>query len=67
MSESMNDSHYKVLHLLEDGEWHTTMEINNAANSSEGTRRLRELREDFGFNIKAERIDGKWKYKYFLS
>jgi hypothetical protein len=55
-----------VLSLLQDGEWHSTSGINHpAVGGSEGTRRLRELRE-LGYPIEKHRREGHDDYEYRL-
>ncbi|MGW5034706.1 hypothetical protein ACWEQW_25980 [Streptomyces nigra] len=51
--------------LLADGEWHSTTEINDAANSTEGTRRLRELRSA-GLRIENRRKADSTQHEYRL-
>ncbi|WP_329572984.1 hypothetical protein [Streptomyces sp. NBC_01361] len=52
--------------LLADGEWHSTTEINDAANSTEGTRRLRELRAA-GLHIEGRRKADSPQHEYRLA
>ena len=53
----------RILRLLKDGEFHTTMEIIDAGGAS-GLRRLRELRDD-GHAIEGEKMRGsnQWRYR----
>lgn len=55
----------RVLKLLNDRQPHTTMEILNVG-GAEGTRRLRELRQE-GYEIEGEKILGSNEWKYRLS
>lgn len=57
----------KVLDLLADGQWHKTAEICRwEVGGSEGTRRLRELRND-GVAIEKRKAKGSTQYEYRLS
>ncbi len=62
-AKKLSTAKASVLDLLKDNQWHTTMEILNAG-GCEGTRRLRELRED-GYDIECEPIRGsnEWRYR----
>lgn len=55
-----------VLRLMLDYRWHTTTEINQVAAGTEGTRRLRELRQPPN-NLKIERCQvlgsRQWQYR----
>ncbi|MFF4143221.1 hypothetical protein ACFY0A_17755 [Streptomyces sp. NPDC001698] len=62
----MTDSQYAVWSLLDDGEWHSTNEVNIAAGSSAGTRRLRELRAG-GYTIEGRRKSGSAQHEYRLA
>lgn len=64
--ESMNSQREAVKKLLMDnpGVTFTTVQINNAAGSSEGTRRFRELRrEDYRFHSMPSK-GRQWLYWY---
>jgi len=53
----------RVLRLMLDGNWHTAAEIREAAQGSEGLRRLRELRKRY--DVEKRRVaDGKRHYEY---
>ena len=54
----------RVLSLLKDGGWYTTVEINNMG-GTEGTRRLRELRAN-GYRIEKRKVAGSTMYEYRL-
>lgn len=56
---------HAVLQLLMDYQWHTTIEINQVG-GTEGTRRLRELRQaPFCLNIERSPAIGsrQWQYR----
>ena len=48
----------RVLGLLKDHQWHSTAEICEVG-GTEGTRRLRELRLDDGYDIVKEKVPGR--------
>ena len=51
----------RVLQLLSRGGWYTAAQVNEAAGSSEGTRRLRELRAN-GYAIEKKHEGGRYIY-----
>lgn len=52
----------QVLQLLKSQEWSTTMEI-NAVGGSEGTRRLREIRQIFPCEKRKAAIGTQYEYR----
>ncbi len=56
----------RVLDFMIDGEWHTGPAIVEVAGGSEGLRRLRELREITGVEIKRRRVEGTRTFEYQL-
>jgi hypothetical protein len=54
----------EVLRLLSDGRWHSTYAI-NAVGGTEGTRRLRELREQ-GYEIEKRSMPESMQFEYRL-
>ena len=63
----LNKAKDRILQLLMDGQFHTTMEIIRVGGAS-GLRRLRELRAE-GHLIECEPIEGsnEWKYRLHLT
>jgi hypothetical protein len=59
-------SRNSILKLMLDYRWHQTVEINMVAGATEGTRRLRELRQPpFNYAMERNRIIGsrQWQYR----
>lgn len=56
-----------ILRLLQDHQWHQTMDIIHAAGGSEGMRRLRELRRaPFNYPIESSTVPGSRQWQYRL-
>jgi len=61
---SLETRRNNVLRLLEDGKWHSTAEINSPeVGGTEGTRRLRELRQ-MGHEIMKRKHAGHDDFEY---
>lgn len=57
----------RVMTLLSDRQWHRTAEIESAEwGGSQGTRRVRELRQR-GATIQKRRVDGSTQWEYRLA
>lgn len=54
----------RVLALMSDHRWHSAEEIRQAANGSEGLRRLRELRNG-GHHVEKRRLSPKSRTYYY--
>lgn len=54
----------RVLALMLDGLWHTTLEITGAAVGTEGMRRFRELKQR-GYRYEKRKVSGHriWEYR----